>query len=301
MLVAVTPYLSLSAVQDAPLSEPQHLLLINILLILLIVGFSGGIALALVRRSMRERVSAARLAAMGTATARILHQIKNPLQTILLHAEMLDDERLVSDPATRSEVCEAIVREAGRVTSLLEELSAYASGVARRLNPDRLPLHLLVREVAERATWEGMQERVSVVLGPVDEVEVDGDVFFLRQALENVVRNAREVVREVEAPERAKVFIGLRRRGGEAVIEVKDTGPGIAPDRIAQVFEPFITTKPKGMGLGLPICREIVEGHGGRVEIRSRPGVGTTVSLVLPARAEGRVRGGTERATAPVS
>ena len=84
--------------QSIPLDEARHLMLINVLLVLLIVGFSGGIALVLVRRSMRERVKAERLAAMGTATARILHQVKNPLQTILLHAEMLEDERLIIRP-----------------------------------------------------------------------------------------------------------------------------------------------------------------------------------------------------------
>ncbi len=272
----------LPALQTPFLAEAQHLMLINVLLVLLIVGFSGGIALALVRRSMRERVKAARLAAMGTATARILHQVKNPLQTILLHAEMLEDDRLAGDAGLRREICQAIVGEAVRMTELLSELSAYAAGVGRRLNLEPMELHALVREVAEVVVREGAHEGVSIRIGPLDELVVAGDPFFLREALANVLRNAREALRDRRDGSDAVLEVGLRRRGAEVVIEVRDNGPGIEPAQAAHVFEPFVTTKGKGMGLGLPICREIVEGHGGRVELRSRPGVGTTVQLVLP-------------------
>ncbi|MFS8636660.1 MAG: HAMP domain-containing sensor histidine kinase [Gemmatimonadota bacterium] len=268
--------------QGIPLDDVQHLMLINVLLVLLIVGFSGGIALALVRRSMRERVKAERLAAMGTATARILHQVKNPLQTILLHAEMLQDQRLVSDEALRREICDAIIGEAMRMTDLLAGLSAYAAGMARRLKRERMSLDGLVREIAETVGREGAREAVEVRIGPIEPAVVEGDESFLREAIGNVIRNAREALREREADGEAVLEISLRRRGGEVVIEVSDNGPGIDPERAAQVFEPFTTTKPKGMGLGLPICREIVEGHGGRVELRSKRGVGTTVQIILP-------------------
>lgn len=268
--------------QGIPLDDVQHLMLINVLLVLLIVGFSGGIALALVRRSVRERVKAERLAAMGTATARILHQVKNPLQTILLHAEMLQDERLVSDEALRREICDAIVGEAMRMTDLLAGLSAYAAGMERRLKREPMSLDGLVREIAETVAREGAREAVRVRIGPVEPAVVEGDASFLKEAIGNVIRNAREALREREASGDPVLEISLRRRGGEAVIEVSDNGPGIDPERAAQVFEPFATTKPKGMGLGLPICREIVEGHGGRVELRSKRGVGTTVQMILP-------------------
>ena len=121
-------------VQESLLAEVRHLMLVNVLLVLLIVGFSAGIILVLMRRAMRERVEAARLTAMGTATARILHQVKNPLQTILLHAEMLEDDRMVAEAELRREIARAIVGEALRMNDLLSELSAYASGIGRRLN-----------------------------------------------------------------------------------------------------------------------------------------------------------------------
>src|SRR5690606_17318026 len=258
-------------------------------LVLLITGFSAGIALALVRRSMRDRVKAARLAAMGMATGRILHQVKNPLQTILLHAEMLEDESLISDPGPRREVSQAIIGEALRMTELLGVLSNYASGIARRLELSPSPLDELVRAVAEQAAQEGEREGVRVVLGRLEPVVVDADPGFLRQALEHVVRNAREAVRErAYRTDDGRVEIALRRRRSDAVVEIRDNGPGIEPERLDQIIDPFVTTKPRALGLGLAITREIIEAHGGRIELRSRPGAGLTVSLILPLAAAPR-------------
>ena len=273
---------TIAAAQVAELSTTQRLMLVNVGLALLILGFMAAVAVALVRRSMRQRVEAERLAAMGTATARILHQIKNPLQTILLHAEMLEDDRMVGDPVSRKEICQAIVTEATRMTELLSDLSAYASGGKRRLHPEPLPLNELVTETVRNEAREAGLTGIDVAVGPMEPLVVNADAYFLRQALENVLRNAREALLQHESGKPRRVEVALRRRAGEAVLEVRDNGPGIEPHRLKVIFEPFVTTKTKGMGLGLPICREIVESHGGRMEVRSRLGAGTTVSLILP-------------------
>lgn len=273
---------AIAAAQVAALSTTQRLMLVNVGLALVILGFTAAIAVALVRRSMRQRVEAERLAAMGTATARILHQIKNPLQTILLHAEMLEDSRMAEDPVSRQEICQAIVTEATRMTELLADLSAYAAGGKRRLNAEPFPLNELVTEAVRTGAREAGVSGIDVVTGPLEPLVVNGDPYFLRQALENVLRNAREALLQPPNERPGRIEVALRRRAGDAVIEVRDNGPGIEPHRLKLIFEPFITSKSKGMGLGLPICREIVESHGGRVEVRSRPGAGTTVSIILP-------------------
>lgn len=267
---------------SSALAEVQHLMLVNVVLVLLIVGFTGGIVLALVRRSVRERLEAARLAAMGTATARILHQVKNPLQTILLHAEMLEDDRMAANVELRREICQAIVGEALRMTDLLSGLSAYAAGVGRQLTLAPLELDVLVRELAGLAEREGVHEGVEVRIGALEPAVVRGDAVFLREAVGNVLRNAQEALRGRNGAGGPVLGIEMRRRGTEVVVTISDNGPGMDARRVAQVFEPFVTSKGKGMGLGLPICREIVEGHGGRVELRSKPGVGTTVQVILP-------------------
>jgi signal transduction histidine kinase len=220
------------------------------------------------------------MAAMGEATARILHQVKNPLQTILLHAEMLDDDGVAADGALRRELCQAIVGESTRMSELLAALSSYASGMGERLSVAPLTLGEVVRGAARQVARECAAEGVTVALGAVEEVELVGDAPFLLEALGGVIKNAREALREKGAG--ARIELSLQRRGKEAVIEVRDNGVGIEPERLGAVFEPFVTSKPKAVGLGLPMCREIVAAHGGRVELRSGPGVGTTVSLLLP-------------------
>lgn len=266
-------------------ADAELLFLVNILLVLLITGVSAGIAFVVVRRSVRQRVEAERLAAMGTATARILHQVKNPLQTLLLNAEMLHAGHALQDGEAQREATEIIVGQARRMIELLGELSAYASGTARRLHLSPTELNGLVTGVAEEQRPAAEQAGISLRVTTTDPLLVNADDYYLPQAVENVVRNAYDAL--LDAPEEAprQIELLLRRRGEEALVEVRDSGPGIEAQRITTLFEPFITSKTTGMGLGLPICREIVEAHGGRVELRSTVGKGTTVVLALPLTA----------------
>lgn len=276
----------IAVLQSSTLAVAERLIWINLILLLLIVGASAGAAWIFVRRGLRQRVGAARMAAMGTATARILHQIKNPLQTVLLHAEMLADDRLVEDRSVRQEVCEAIMSEALRVTDLLTELSSYASGVSRKVEPQPLELGEFIEATLHSLVRESAQDGTLVVADPIVDLEVDADPYFLQQALENVVRNACEALESLDPEAERRVEISVRPRGTEVSIDVRDTGSGIDPSEFGAVQEPFVTAKSKGMGLGLPICREIIEAHGGRLELRSKPDVGTTVSLILPVSSQ---------------
>jgi signal transduction histidine kinase len=89
------------------------------------------------------------------------------------------------------------------------------------------------------------------------------------------------------AQDDARLAISVDREGGTAVVRVCDNGPGIAPEKLDQVFQPFVSTKGKGMGLGLAICREIVEAHAGRLEVESALGEGTTFTLRIPLYGDG--------------
>ena len=113
---------------------------------------------------------------------------------------------------------------------------------------------------------------------------MNGDAYYLRQVFENLVRNAREAMEGQEAPPRVEVSV--ERLAGNAEVRVTDNGPGIAPENLQRIFQPFVSTKGKGMGLGLAICREIVEGHGGRMDVDSTPGEGTTFLVTLPLHGE---------------
>lgn len=272
------------SVQGSLLTELQRLMVINVLLVLLIVGIAAVVTVVVVRRSMRQKVEAERLAAMGTATARILHQVKNPLQSIVLHAELLAEHAANgAADAVRREASEAVLASANQMTELVEDLSAYASGVERRLTREPLDLGALVRDVAGRefavAEHAGIRTRMEVE----DGVMVEGDAYYLRHALDNVIRNAEEALAEREGPRGRRLEVRLRTQGRSAVIEVEDNGSGIAPGRVEEVVRPFVSTKGDGMGLGLAICSDIMAGHGGRIEIDSTSGGGTQVALVLPA------------------
>jgi signal transduction histidine kinase len=256
---------------------------VAVVVVVSVVVFTTAVIVALLRRSDRRRVEEEKLAAIGTATARILHQIKNPLQTIVLHADILQDERIVSEAGQRREVCEAIVGESQRLVAMLDELSVYASGARRTLNRRPVRLDELVRQVAGVEAREAADTGLQVDATGIGEATVFGDAYYLRQVFDNLVRNAREAMADQEEPrEPPRLRVALARAGGDAEVRVADNGPGISPENLQRIFQPFVSTKGKGMGLGLAICREIVEGHGGRLDVESTPGRGTTFIVSLP-------------------
>ena len=107
----------------------------------------------------------------------------------------------------------------------------------------------------------------------------------VRQLLLNLVRNAREAM-----PGGGTLSVATRAQDGAALVEVKDTGPGIEPARLARIFDPFFTTKERGTGLGLALAQEIAQEHGGELTCASVPGQGTAFTLRLPAVPDERVR-----------
>jgi signal transduction histidine kinase len=267
--------------QAAPAACPDTRMMfgVSIVVMVSVVVFTTSVIVALLRRSDRRRAEEEKLAAIGTATARILHQIKNPLQTIVLHADILQDERIVSEQSQRREVCDAIVGESGRLVAMLDELSVYASGARRALRRQPVRLHELVLQVAANEQRESGETGLKVDVSGLSEATVFADAYYLQQVFENLVRNAREAM---GLQDDRRLWLRVDRIGGMAEARVTDNGPGIAPENLDRVFQPFVSTKGKGMGLGLAICREIVEGHGGKLEVESTVGLGTTFTVKLP-------------------
>src|SRR4028118_2225503 len=118
----------LALAQQSPDPNNKLLFWVNVVVVVSVVLFATGVVVALLRRTIRHRVEEEKLAAMGTATARILHQVKNPLQTIVLHADLLQDEKIVSDAEQRRETTEAIVAESQRLSPMLDDPPAAARG-----------------------------------------------------------------------------------------------------------------------------------------------------------------------------
>jgi len=209
----------------------------------------------------------------------IPHELRTPLALIRAEAEAA----LAGGNARGA--LENILEEVERLNRLLERmlLAARATGGGLRLSLERVDVVELMEEVREQATLLGAARGVSVGLRlPEGRAWVQGDPVRLRQLLLNLVDNALR-----HTPRGGKVELGLHRRAGHLLLEVSDTGCGIPPEDLPRVFEPFYRVSrpghPRGTGLGLSISRAIARGHGGDIELESRPGQGTTVRVRLPA------------------
>jgi signal transduction histidine kinase len=230
-----------------------------------------------------ELLRAERLAAMGRVSAQVAHEVRNPLSSIGLNAEMLQEHLASATFATPEEGLEAkellsaVMKEVDRVTEITDDYLR----LARLPVPVRRPEDLreivdsvlsFSREELERT---GIQVVKSYGQAPV---EVDADEGQLRQVLMNLVRNAREAM-----PTGGTLALSARRTDSGVELLVGDTGAGISPEARARLFEPFFTTKKGGTGLGLSLSRQIIEAHGGTIEIDAAPSVGTTFRLTLPS------------------
>jgi signal transduction histidine kinase len=223
---------------------------------------------------------AAKLATVGELTASIAHELNNPLQTVSLRLESLS-ERLSTDQAAR-EALSVVENELDRMANLVKNLlhlsrpheqSISVVNVGNELEKtlELLGYHLRKCGIEVRQQFDPGLPAISA------------DPEQLRQVFLNLFVNASDAMP-------SGGILTLRARGGpNLVLEIIDTGIGIAAADLPRVMETFFTTKPpgKGTGLGLPICRRIVEALGGTIAIESEPGNGTTVRIELPPGREG--------------
>lgn len=226
---------------------------------------------------LRERLlERERLVAIGTTSAKFAHEVGNPLNNMLMNLQLIQRRILKAVPSAQlAPLVERVEAEVRRLGSLLDEfrsMSRRQPFALRRVEPQAL-----LRELAEdhRATCESRGVRLEIAWEPeLPAVHLDPEK--MTQVLLNLVKNALEAMADGGV-------LSLRARdddGMHVVIDVSDTGAGI-PDGV-DVFEPFLTTKREGTGLGLPVARQIVAGHGGELTYRSVAGVGTTFSVRLP-------------------
>ncbi len=224
-------------------------------------------------RTMEERlVQAERLATVGRFASQIAHEIRNPLSSISLNVELLEDEVKGSSPAAQS-LIRSVIKELDRLNDIVGEYLQFSRFPKPHLKRGRVDsvIQDLVQNFKTPAT-------VKVELGLMaSSPEVWLDESLLRQVLENLVRNAVEAMNGD-----GTVFIETEVIDRFLLIRVKDTGPGIAPEIQAKLFEPFFTTKTHGTGLGLATSQQIVFEHNGHLLVESQPGKGSTFTTLLP-------------------
>jgi len=227
-------------------------------------------------RHQQEVVRAQKLGTVGQVAAGVAHEINNPLGVILGYAKLLrrdgdrEELRIIEDEALQGQ----------RIVQGLLDLAR-----APRLDLAEVDLAELARDAVARLRESGSLDGVGVDLRAPQGARVVvcwADEARLRQVVTNVILNAAEAT-----PQGGAVTIEATGLGDEALLSVKDAGPGIAPDLLPRIFDPFFTTKPKGTGLGLAVSQSIMEAHGGRIDVDSAKGAGTRVVLRLPSGPQG--------------
>lgn len=242
----------------------------------------------------QELLRSERLAAVGKLAAQITHEIRNPLSSISLNAELLAEQLEGVGPVSPDERDEArtLVRAMGREVDRLAEITEDYLRFARLPKPRLVDVDLndAVEELADftRAELANAGTTLELDLDPA-EGHVVADEGQLRQVLLNLVRNAREATGKGGA---VRVRTRVDRNGGLATASVEDDGPGIPEELRTRIFEPFFTTKEGGTGLGLALVQQVVHEHGGelRVESSESGGARFVVTLRLVAQPPRAVR-----------
>ncbi|MCF8510703.1 MAG: PAS domain-containing sensor histidine kinase [Rhodobacteraceae bacterium] len=221
-----------------------------------------------------ELVSAQRMAAWGDVARRIAHEIKNPLTPIQLSAERIKRKfrSQVAEPEDLEQYTDVIVRQTNDLRRIVDEFSKFA----RMPEPDRREGDLVELLRAAVMLQENGQPGVRFVKNlPEAAVMAEFDGTMIGQALTNLIKNAGEATEtliEKGAPEgyAPEIHIRMVATAQEAEIAIMDNGIGLPPDR-ARLFEPYVTTREKGTGLGLPIVKKIIEEHGGVLSLQDAP------------------------------
>ena len=234
----------------------------------------------------RERLRD-RLAALGEMAAAIAHEVKNPLASIEVMAGVL--KRQMTDREEALETLNDIIKEAKMANAIVVEVLEFVRPI--QLQVERASLDEVLKDSITLA--EGKMRRGAVSIDTIIEPDVPellADPHQLRQLYSNLLANAFEALGgEGHVDIRVWLLPGEEEPVGAAdpqppqvVVEVRDSGPGIAPDDMERIFSPFFSTKPQGTGLGLAIVRKVVDAHDGHIDAVSAPGRGATFRVTLP-------------------
>jgi len=224
----------------------------------------------------REIERAQHLATVGELASGVAHEIKNPVVGISNGLDLVR-RRVAHDPAVEP-IMDEMSRQLARIESAVRDLLTFARPATPALAP--ADANEVVRRAARLVLPPAEHAGVTIDfrLAPaLPELLLDEEQ--LRQALVNLLMNAVQATASG-----GRITLASRHQDGALEIEVRDTGRGITPDDLEHVFKPFFTTRHSGTGLGLSISREIVERHGGRIEVQSAVGRGSSFTIVLPVR-----------------
>jgi C4-dicarboxylate-specific signal transduction histidine kinase len=238
-------------------------------------------------RSQTELAHATRVTTLGELAASIAHEVNQPLAAVTTNAEasLRWLNRTEPDLVEAAQALERILSETFRASEVIRRIRA----LSRKADPQRAPLDLkeVIEDSVTLVAREIQRSRVELIQEIADDTPaIVGDRIQLQQVLINLLINAMQAMSANHHSTR-KMSLSLRHdEPHEVVVEIRDTGPGVQADDMGRLFNAFFTTKAEGMGMGLSICRSIIEAHGGRIWAQSPPGGGATLRFALPRQAD---------------
>jgi signal transduction histidine kinase len=259
--------------------------------ILIQAGFIGGLLSERHRRQLAEIESRQRLtelahanrySAVGELTTSIAHELNQPLGSILTNAETAELMLKATSPDINEirQILADIRRDDQRASEVIRRLRSVLR--KRPFEIKDTELNDTVREAIGLVTALADGRRITLAYAPAAaELHVKGDPVQLQQVVLNLIINALDAVSDADMKKR-EVGVSTGRAGGHAEIRIADTGSGIAVGDLANIFNPFFTTKPQGMGMGLAIVKTIVEAHHGTIAAENQPSGGALFTIRLP-------------------
>lgn len=226
-----------------------------------------------------------RMATMGQLTASIVHEVSQPLGATTLNAQAalrwLDCEQ--PNLTEARDALRRIIRDVSRASAIVRQVRSLSKKEPPR--EDRVDVNSAIQDVIDMTRTEAMENAVSVRTDLAQGLPlVQGNRVELQQVILNLIVNAVEALKEVGRGVREIQISTTATEANEVLVSVRDTGPGLPPTTLKNLFKAFHTTKPDGLGLGLSICRTIVEAHGGRLWAKADALRGAVFQFALPVR-----------------
>jgi signal transduction histidine kinase len=234
-------------------------------------------------RNLEERLrKAEHLAGIGQFSRSIAHEIRNPLNFISLSIDHIREKYRPADPKN-CDPFEALIlnikKEIQRVSRFAESFLEY--GRPLELNMEKTDICRIIEDVLGLVAAKAHKENIEIIREYEMKPQLTVDPEFMKTCLYNVILNAFHAM-----PGGGRLTVRTREEDRKYCITVEDTGVGLPEEKAARVFDPFFTTRDKGLGLGLALTKRVMEEHGGRIEFRSKEGSGSAVTMTLPLEKE---------------
>jgi signal transduction histidine kinase len=241
----------------------------------------------ILRIRQSQLVQSEKLASLGTLLSGVAHELNNPLSNISTSAQILREELVRADPEFKKELIQQIEDQSDKARDIVRTLLEFSR--ATEYHPRPVALKKLFEDTVVLIRGQ-IPTDVSISLECPDELIVEVDKQKLQQVFLNLLKNGIDAVGQSGKLWITARLLGPKESAEELEIMIEDNGPGIPPETIKKIFDPFFSTKDvgHGSGLGLYIVHDIVARHGGRINVNSQMGQGTTFTIWLPRKQEGK-------------